>query len=51
MPQELIKIVTDKEEIKAEISKYQIMLEDIKQLKIKNIDGRIYVELKVKKCL
>lgn len=51
MPAELIKLVTDSEEIKSEISKYQINIEDIKQLKIKNIDGRIYVELKVKKCL
>ena len=51
MTMELVKKVTDKEEIKAELGSYQVNVEDIEQLKIKNIDGRIYIELKVKKCL
>lgn len=48
---EVVKKIVDKEEIKREMSKYQICLEDIEHLKIKNIDGKIYVEVKVKKCL
>lgn len=46
---EIVKTLTDKEQIKKELGTVEILVQDIQQLKVKNIDGKIYIELKVKK--
>ncbi len=48
---EIIKKIREKEEIKKELHKYNLKIDDIKQLTLKNVDGKIYVELKVEKEL